>query len=31
MLGTTCPNSDLLTISVNSSYNKLITNYCQPF
>ena len=31
MLGTTFPNSDLLTLSVNSYYNKLIAIYCQPF
>ena len=31
MLGTTHPNSDLLTLSVNDYYNKLITSYCQPF
>ena len=31
MLGVTCLNSDLLTLVVNSYYNKLITGYCQPF
>lgn len=31
MLGTTYLNSDLLTLSVNTYYNKLIASYCQPF
>lgn len=31
MLGTTCLNSDLLTLAVNSYYDKIITGYCQPF
>ena len=31
MLGTTHPNSDLLTLAVNGYYDKIITGYCQPF
>ena len=31
MLGTTYLNSDLLTLSVNGYYDKIITGYCQPF